>query len=458
MAFERQYFQALRRMVFLAFDEIAKSDFGKARSKAFWRNIISRLSGETNELLPLDEVRQRLAIRGQHYRGVEQVSIDQIIGSAGRFRDFDRAFLPIHERMKDRWINIDKAHYDQIYLPPVDLYKMGEVYFVQDGNHRVSVARERGQEFIDAYVTEIDVSVPITVDSDLDELTIAQGRITFLEKTGLTEESTLGTLHSDIQGQYSRLIEHISVHRWYLGEQQQAEIPFSEAAKSWYEHVYLPVIEILIEHNISQTFKNYTLTDIYLFIMDYQAYLRETYREDLDEEQITSNDVDRQAKKIAGKQLSEESDLPAIKKLINLMVNAEWVNDLILNQERAFFYQRTRIIELFPDTTITTTRPGEYDTLLNHIDVHRWYLGEQHGAQVSYSEAVSSWFSIVYMPIVNIISNQHMLEGFPDRTETDLYLWIISRQWFLQETYGGEIPPEIAAEQISSRRSKRKSG
>ena len=433
----------------MAIDELAKSDFGKARSKAFWRNIISRLFGETNELLPFDEVRQRLAIRGQHYRGVEQVSIDQIIGSAGRFRDFDRAFLPIHERMKDRWINIDKAHYDQIYLPPVELYKMGEVYFVRDGNHRVSVARERGQEFIDAYVTEIDVSVPITVDSDLEELTLAQERITFYEKTELTEESTLQTLHSDIQGQYSRLLEHVAVHRWYLGEQQGEEILISEAAKSWHEHVYLPVIEILTEQNIAPNFKNYSLTDIYLFIMDYQAYLRETYREDLGEKQITSNDVDREAKKVAGKQLSDDSDLPAIKKLINILVNADWVNDLILNQERAFFNQRTRIMEQFPDATITTTRSGSYDTLINHIDVHRWYLGEQPGAKVSYADAVYSWYSTVYMPIVHIIRNQQMLEGFPDRTETDLYLWIISRQWFLQETFSVEVSPETAAEQIT---------
>ncbi len=430
-------------------DELAKSDFGKARSKAFWRKIISRVFGETNELLPLDEVRQLVSIRGQHYRGMEQVLLDQIIGSAGRFRDFDRAFLPIHERMKDRWINVDKAHYDQIYLLPVDLYKMGEVYFVRDGNHRVSVARERGQEFIDAYVTEIDVSVPITVDSDLEEITLAQEKMTFFEKTGLREESISLTLYSDIQGQYSRLLEHIAVHRWYLGEQEQVEIPFTMAAKSWYESVYCPVMEILLAQEIAETFKNYSLTDIYLFIMDYQAYLRETYRDDLGEEQFTNKDVDRQAKKIAGKQLSDQGNLPAIKKLINIMVNADWVNDLILNQERAFFYQRTRIIELFPNAKITTTRAGEYDTLLNHIDVHRWYLGEQRGSPVSYTDAVSSWFSNVYMPIVNIIRTQQILKEFPDRTETDLYWWIISRQWLLQETFDIEISPEAAAEQIS---------
>jgi hypothetical protein len=441
----------------LDFNNLAKSDFGKARSRAFWRSINSRLVGETNELLPFDEVRQRLAIRGQHYRGLEQVSIDQIIGSAGRFRDFDRVFLPIHERLKDRWVNIDKAYYDQIYLPPVDLYKMGEVFFVRDGNHRVSVARQRSQEYIDAYVTEIDVSVPITVNSDLEELTLAQERINFIGLTELTEESIGEFLQSNIEGQYSRLLEHIAVHRWYLGEHQQVEIPFSKAAKSWYENVYRPVIEVLIDQDISKTFKKYSLTDIYLFIMEYQAYLRETYQEELGEAQITSKYVDRKVKKAAGKQLAEESDLPTIKKLISLLINADWVNDLILDQERAFFYQRTRIKEILPDAKIKTTRPGEYETLLNHIDVHRWYLGEQHGTQVSYPEAVTSWFMNVYMPIVNIIRNQHMLEGFPDRTETDLYLWIISRQWFLQEAYGTEISPEIAAEQIAPINSKKKS-
>ena len=84
-------------------------------------------------------------------------------GVLGRYRDFDRAFLPIQTRTKARWISVDRAHYEEIILPPVELYQIGEVYFVRDGNHRVSVARERGQTYIDAFVTEIDTPVLLTL-------------------------------------------------------------------------------------------------------------------------------------------------------------------------------------------------------------------------------------------------------------------------------------------------------
>ena len=121
----------------MSMNELANQDFERAVLRAFWRKIITRLTGEKNDLLPFDEVRARLPIRGQHYIGLRQVPVSKIIGSMGRYQDFDRAFLPIQIRTKDRWVSIDKAHYAQVILPPVDLYKIGDIYFVKDGNHRV---------------------------------------------------------------------------------------------------------------------------------------------------------------------------------------------------------------------------------------------------------------------------------------------------------------------------------
>ncbi|MDX1520852.1 MAG: hypothetical protein R3264_04440 [Anaerolineae bacterium] len=134
----------------------AVRDFERARSKAFWRGLVSRLTRKCNDLLPFDQMRQSLWLKGQRYLGLQVVPLDKIVGSEGRYRDFDRAFLPRHAHTVARWISIDKAHYEQVLLPPVDLFKIGEIYFVQDGNHRISVARARGQEFIDALVTEIN--------------------------------------------------------------------------------------------------------------------------------------------------------------------------------------------------------------------------------------------------------------------------------------------------------------
>jgi hypothetical protein len=113
-------------------NQFAQQDYERAMSKGFWRKILTWISGESNELLPFDEVREKLKIQGQRYAGLQQIPIDLILGSVGRYRDFDRIFLPKQRRTKDRWVNIDKAYYEQIPLPPVDLYQIGEIYFVKD--------------------------------------------------------------------------------------------------------------------------------------------------------------------------------------------------------------------------------------------------------------------------------------------------------------------------------------
>lgn len=137
---------------------LALDDFEKAHRKAAWRDWLSLLTRQKNNLLSFAEIRQKLPLTGQHYLGYQTVPLDSIVGSEGRFHEFDRAFYPREKRTKDRWLVIDLAHYDHVSLPPVELIKVGQVYFVRDGNHRVSVARARGYQVIDAYVTEIEVA------------------------------------------------------------------------------------------------------------------------------------------------------------------------------------------------------------------------------------------------------------------------------------------------------------
>lgn len=138
------------------FDQLALLDFAHAAHRAFWRDWLSRLIRKNNNLLPFEQVRRHLSFKGQHQRGLYAVPLDKIVGSVNRYLDFDRAFFPRQSRTRDRWLSIDKAYYQDIALPPVELLKIGEMYFVSDGHHRVSVARMWGQEFIDALVTEIN--------------------------------------------------------------------------------------------------------------------------------------------------------------------------------------------------------------------------------------------------------------------------------------------------------------
>ena len=137
---------------------LALGNFEQARRKAFWRDWFSRLTGKQNKLLSFDDLSPNLLYARRRYLGQQSVLLDQIIGSEGRYREFDRAFYPRRSYVKERWVSIDKAYYTEVFLLPIELLKIGQSYFVRDGNHRVSVARSRGQEFIDAHVTEIEVT------------------------------------------------------------------------------------------------------------------------------------------------------------------------------------------------------------------------------------------------------------------------------------------------------------
>jgi len=259
----------------MTFDHLAQEDFQRARSKAFWNRIVGWLMGEQTDLLPLDAVKAHLPVQGQHDLGLQAVPIRQIVGSESRYRDFDRAFLPRQTHTRDRWVTIDRLHYEQVELPPVSLYKIGDIYFVRDGNHRVSVARERGQEFVDAYVTELATSVPLTPDTDLHSLILEQERAIFLQQTGLDKIRPDADVRLTLPGQYAKLAEHIQVHRWFLGQERGGDVPYEEAVASWYDHVYLPLVQIIREHQILNEFPGRTEADLYLWIIEHSWYLRE---------------------------------------------------------------------------------------------------------------------------------------------------------------------------------------
>lgn len=414
----------------------AQNDFTRAFRKAFWRKLTTWLTGERNELLPFDAVRDRIPLRGQSYLGLRTIEIDKIVGSIGRYRDFDRAFMPRQTQTKDRWIRVDSAHYDAIPLPPIEVYKLGEVYFVKDGNHRVSVARERGQLMIDAYVTEISVPITVTQETDLEDLERQKERIQFLEITNLNEIRPEAGIDFTLPGEYDRLLEHINTHRWFLGEKQEEPVHFEDAVASWYDNVYRPLVEVIRDQKLPEAFPGRTEADLYLWIIEYQWYRRAAYQEHFS---LADAALDFAAR---------YQDWPA-RRLVRLLKDAAWVDRMIVLQEQAAFLNRTRIQQLRPEARIEVTLPGQYEKILEHIGVHRWHLGETHGTDITFQEAVTSWYDNVYLPLVEIIRNQSILEEFPGRTETDLYLWILERQEQLTRMLGWEVDTEVAASDLA---------
>lgn len=252
-----------------------RADFGAARLKAFFRDMLALLRGQRNDLLSYDQVREKLRIGGPIYRGVKTVRVDQIVGSVNRYRDFDRAFLPTQVHTAERWQRINRAFYNDISLPPVLLYKVGDVYFVVDGNHRASVARDRGQEFIEAEVRECSVRVPVHPDLQADELEILGERVSFLERTGLDKLKPGVNIELTILGGYERLLEHIAVHRYYMGLEWKRDIGDDEAVIHWYDTVYAPLSEAIRRADLLDKFPGRTEADLYLWVIDHQHYLRE---------------------------------------------------------------------------------------------------------------------------------------------------------------------------------------
>jgi hypothetical protein len=253
----------------------AVQDFRSARQKATLREIIARLTGSSTELLSYDEVRQKLKAQVSPKKILTEIQINSIIGSVNRYQDFSRDFLPGKNIDEERWANIELANYGSQGLPPIEVYRIGEVYFVSDGNHRVSVAKQLGSDQIQAYVTEVQTRVILTPDVHPEDLILKAEYIEFLEHTNLDKERPSSDLSVTVPGQYQIIEEHIAVHRYFMGIEQQREIPVTEAVAHWYEEVYMPVVNIIRDRGLLKDFPTRTETDLYLWIADHRALLEE---------------------------------------------------------------------------------------------------------------------------------------------------------------------------------------
>ena len=251
-----------------------RADFSKARFKSFINQAIAVLKGQRpTTLLSYDDVKEKLHIGGPIYRGVKTIRVEQIAASLNRYHEFDRAFLPREDQLANRWQKVDRAFYQDVNLPPVVLYKVGEVYFVVDGHHRVSVAREQGQEFIEAEIRECATRVNITPNIQPEDLEILGTKVRFLERSSLDHIRPDANIKLTIPDGFERMLEHIAVHRYFMGIDLQHDVTDEEAVAHWYDTVYLPIIEVVRKSDILKNFPDKTEGDLYLWTLDHQHYL-----------------------------------------------------------------------------------------------------------------------------------------------------------------------------------------
>jgi nucleotide-binding universal stress UspA family protein len=234
---------------------------------------MARLTGRSTDLLAYDEVREKLKAKRVGERRLEEIPLDAIVGSVGRYHDFTRSFLPRQDSDEDRWAAVRQAMTGPGYVPPIEVYQIGQVYFVVDGNHRVSVARQLGSTHIQAYVTEVQTKVPLSPDVEPDDLILKAEYTDFLDKTHLDDLRPNADLSVTVPGQYQVLEEQIRVHRHFMSLERKRRVSYEEAVTHWYDEVYLPAVRVIRQRGILLDFPGRTDTDLYVWTLEHRASL-----------------------------------------------------------------------------------------------------------------------------------------------------------------------------------------
>jgi dienelactone hydrolase len=255
----------------------SRREWKQARQAAFIQQVLGAFTQRPADLLPFDEVRQRLQLHSTRYLGVQDVPLDHIVGSVGRYRDFTRAFCPRKDSLKERWQRIDRLVTTGGGVPPVELNKVGQTYFVRDGHHRVSVARQHGAPAIEAYVWEYETRVPLGPDADVEDLLRKAAQAEFLKRTNV--DRLCPGVHVELTQAdgYEDLLYEIEAFRQGLSLIDERELDLEEAVALWCEMQYEPIVEIIREREILREFPGRTEADLYLWLRRNQEELEARY-------------------------------------------------------------------------------------------------------------------------------------------------------------------------------------
>ncbi|HAH63559.1 MAG TPA: transcriptional regulator [Treponema sp.] len=260
-----------------------EDDFSKARNKALFNEIQHFMNPEEATLISFTDIKSLLKPKDEVYMGMKTIPVDKIVGSEGRYKDFDNQFFPKSNFLKERWEHVDEAAIQAIMLPPVKVYELAGLYFVRDGNHRVSVAKMRGTEFIDAEVVSLQSEIKLRA---MDTLKGMVRQIIFYEKRVFYSETNFGDitdfwgLDFSTAGQYDVVYNHILTHKYYLNLKRTDEISMEDAIISWYTTVYSPIIDVIKKKHVMRYFKHRTESDLYVWIIKYWDELKKKFGND----------------------------------------------------------------------------------------------------------------------------------------------------------------------------------
>ena len=256
-------------------------EFERAKRKASWKRILSFVTGKPSLLLPFELVRSVIGMRSESYDGVREIDIDKVIGSVNRYQEFDREFLPRQWQTQERWSRVRRAFEEGPGFPPIKVYQMGNAFFVSDGNHRLSVARQLGIRRIEAEVTKLVPSVPIDEHTDIASLIVKAEYSDFLKATRLGRLRPGSRIEFTRTGRYAVLLEHIEKHRYFLGLERECAVSYEDAVVSWYDTLYLPLVEIFRQERMLDGFPRRTEADLYVWATKHLFFLRDRFGDDV---------------------------------------------------------------------------------------------------------------------------------------------------------------------------------
>jgi hypothetical protein len=230
----------------------AQGDFTRARRRRALARLAARLRrepGDVDHVLPFEEVVQALGRRGERRLGIQVIALDSIVGSVDRAREFDRAFRPTSPRVRDRWQRINTAQRKGQAMPPIDVYRIGEVHFVKDGHHRVSVARALGHRDIEAYVTEVLTEVGADRQIRIRDLPLKSHQRLFYERVPLPQEAR-DRIHLSDEWRYAALAEAVEAWGFRAVQGRREFMSREEVAELWFRDEYDPVVQMLHETDL----------------------------------------------------------------------------------------------------------------------------------------------------------------------------------------------------------------
>jgi hypothetical protein len=225
----------------------AADDFQRLRRHQVLSRLAQRLRREPDDvtvILPFDEVVAALGIVGEHHVGLQVISLDSIVGSVDRLRDFDRRFRPTSPRPRERWERIAAAVRRGEPMPPISVYRVGDLHFVRDGHHRVSVARALGQRVIEADVTEVRTRLPASGIRAVTDLVFKDYERLFRERVPLSPDAQ-ATLSMEDPWHWAELSETVEAWGFRLLQLEGRFLTRAEVATRWYEDEYRRVVRML---------------------------------------------------------------------------------------------------------------------------------------------------------------------------------------------------------------------